>query len=115
MGAGHHPSAHRHDRSAEWRTLCRHPTRGMSGWPQGTLLQAHAVKIRPLGWELTTALVATVALSVCAALGLSNVAGAVLMAIAVVTPIVLISAGIRLIAGIVDEDRRYRRAKFLRP
>lgn len=71
------------------------------------------MKSGPLGWELTTALVAVVVLAVAISLDFQNVVGAVLILLAVLTPIVLVSAGIRLVAGIIDENRRYRSNKAL--
>ena len=68
----------------------------------------------PLGWELTTALFAYLALGVSLLLGLELVTMATVAVVAVVTPFVLLSAGIRLVAGIADEDRRHRRAKAMR-
>ena len=73
------------------------------------------VKIRPLGWELTTALVAVAALVAAIFLGFEDVTLAVLVSLAVITPLVLLSAGARLVAGIVRENRRYRHTKTAGP
>jgi hypothetical protein len=84
---------------------------------------ARGVRLRPLGWELTTATLVMAAISVAFLLSLSqntvadSVAGllgkGVIAALLVATPIVLLSACVRLVAGILDEDRRYRFAKVL--
>ena len=72
------------------------------------------MRIRPLGWELTTLLVALAAFAVVVLLRSATLAWVLLLAVSVAMPLAFLSAGARLVAGIIDEDRRHRRARAIR-
>lgn len=72
------------------------------------------MRIKPLGWELTTLLVAVAAFAVAALVRSEYLWWVLLLVVSVATPLAIASAGVRLVAGIVDEDRRHRQAKALR-
>lgn len=65
-----------------------------------------AMRLRPLGWELTVFLVAFNVLAVGLVIGSGSVVVASIVAMAAATPIVLLSLLIRLAVGIAAEQKR---------
>jgi hypothetical protein len=86
-------------------------------WPTFSTLRAYSpgVMIRPLGWELTAVVVTSAACGALVLVGLDKPAAFLFVAVfAGLAPLVLLSAAVRLLVGIVEEDRRYRLAKARR-
>lgn len=73
------------------------------------------VRIKPFGWELAAALAAMVALAASILLGFEVATLMLLALLAAIAPLVLLSAGARLVAGMVRETRRHSRATTVRP
>lgn len=68
---------------------------------------------RPLGWELACLLVVLAVLVVGRVFDSSSLLVISMRAAAIAAPLVLVSFLVRLLAGIVDEDRRTRTRRAL--
>lgn len=72
-----------------------------------------AMRLRPLGWELTVFLVAFNVLAVGLAIGSESVVVASIVAMAAATPVVLLSFLVRLVVGIAAEQQRAKLVRSL--